>query len=65
MANNKPSYEDGVKYERARIINICENWKRPSYIDTHYGPIDEVGMRVLQKVVAGIQADIAGGEQAE
>lgn len=63
MANNEPTYEDGVKDERARGMVICEYWKRPSYINTHYGPIDEVGMKVLQQVVAGIEADIASGQQ--
>lgn len=65
MANNQPTYETGVRDERARCIRICEEWKRPAYIATHYGPIDEVGMRVLQKVVAGIEADIANGQQPE
>lgn len=63
MANNQPTYETGVKDERARCIAICEFWKRPAYIATHYGPIDSVGMAVLQKVVAGIEADIASGQQ--
>ena len=63
MANNQPTFEDGIKEERARCTTVCEFWKRPSYIATHYGPIDEVGMRVLQKVVAGIEADIVSGQQ--
>ena len=63
MTDRKPTYEDGVKDERARCMSICEFWKRPSYIATHYGTIDEAGMKVLQKVVAGIEADIAGGQQ--
>lgn len=63
--NGEPTYEDGVKTEKARCMSICECWKRPAYIATHYGPIDEVGMRVLQKVVAGIEADIASGQQPE
>jgi hypothetical protein len=63
MANNQPTYNDGVVDEKARCLTICEFWKRPSYIAVHYGPIDEVGMKVLQKVVAGIEADIASGQQ--
>lgn len=63
MANNDPDYATGVKDERARCLTICEFWKRPSYIAVHYGPIDDVGMVVLQKVVAGIEADIASGQQ--
>ena len=65
MAKNKPTYEDGVKQERARCVRICEDWMRPSYIDTHYGPIDEVGMRVLQKVVIGIEAEISSEADPE
>jgi len=61
--NNEPTYDDGVKDERARCMTICEYWKRPAYIATHYGPIDDAGMLVLQKVVAGIEADIASGQQ--
>lgn len=63
MANNQPTYETGVQDERARCMTICEYWKRPSYIATHFGPIDEVGMRVLQQVVAGIESDINSGQQ--
>ena len=61
--NNDPDSATGVADEKSRCIVICEYWKRPAYIATHYGPIDEVGMRVLQKVVAGIEADIASGQQ--
>lgn len=63
MANNDPDYDTGVKDERSRCVMVCEYWKRSSYIATHYGPIDEVGMSVLQKVVAGIEADIQSGLQ--
>jgi hypothetical protein len=63
MANNDPDYATGVADERARCMVICEYWKRPSYIAIHYGPIDDAGMLVLQKVVAGIEADIASGQQ--
>lgn len=63
MSDRKPTYEDGVAAERARCMVICEFWKRSSYIATHYGPIDEVGMKVLQKVVAEVEADILSGEQ--
>lgn len=61
--NNEPNYDTGVKDERARCMTICEFWKRPSYIAIHYGFLDSVGMAVLQKVVAGIEADIASGQQ--
>lgn len=61
--NNDPTYEDGVKGERARCMSICEHWKLPSYIAINYGPIDDVGMLVLQKVVAGIEANIVSGQQ--
>lgn len=61
--NNDPDYKDGVAAERSRCIVICEYWKRPAYIATHYGPIDEVGMAVLQKVVEGIEQDIKSGTQ--
>lgn len=63
MANNEPDYNTGVTDERARCVTICEYWKRPAYINVHYGPIDEAGMKVLQQVVSGIEADIRSGEQ--
>jgi hypothetical protein len=52
-----------VADERARCFSICEHWKLPSYIAIYYGPIDDAGMLVLQKVVAGIEANIVSGEQ--
>jgi len=61
--NNEPDYETGVQDERSRCIVVCEYWKRSSYIDQHYGPIDAVGMAVLQKVVEGIEKDIRSGVQ--
>jgi len=61
--NNEPDYDTGVTDERARCVVVCEYWKRPAYIATHYGPIDSVGMAVLQKVVAGIEEDIRSGTQ--
>lgn len=63
--NNDPDYATGVADERARCMVVCECWKRPSYIAIKYGPIDDAGMLVLQKVVAGIEADIANGQQPE
>lgn len=63
--NGEPTYDDGVKDERARCFSICEHWKLPSYIAIKYGPIDDAGMLVLQKVVAGIEADIMSGNQPQ
>lgn len=61
--NNEPDYQTGIKDERARCVVVCEYWKRPAYIATHYGPIEGNAMAVLQKVVAGIEADIRSGSQ--
>ena len=59
--NNEPNYEDGVKDERARCETICEFWKQPAYIATRYGQIDDAGMKVLLRVIALIEEDIASG----
>lgn len=63
MSNNPHTYDGGVADERSRCLVICEYWKRPAYIAVHYGAIDEVSMKVLQKVVDGISEAIQSGEQ--
>ena len=59
--NGEPSYEDGVKDERARCETICEFWKQSAYIATRYGDIDAASMKVLLRVVTLMEEDIASG----
>ena len=65
MANNEPTYADGVTDERARCVVICENWKRSAYIQTHYGPLDDHDMTVWQACVNAIENQIRGGQLPE
>ena len=59
--NGEPSYEDGVKDERARCETICEMWKTSAYIATRYGAIDDAGLKVLLRVITLLEEDIASG----
>ena len=61
--NNEPTYEDGVKDERARCEAICEFWEQSAYIATRFGPIDEYGLKILLRAVSLLEEDIVSGKQ--
>ena len=63
MANNEPTYATGVDDERARCVVICEYWKRPAYIATHYGDLDAHDMKIWQTVVDLIEQQIRSGQR--